>query len=130
MEAYEADLISFCSPFAYFVFTSPCSTLLVSNRSAQRRNNPLEPPIIIKYPKEGLLGIGLDDARVTHFIEFINNNDNDDGRGTESAFFGCVYVIFRVMTLLIYRSIYRLHETRMKRLGMAEGACDTAGRSA
>jgi hypothetical protein len=100
VEAYEADLISFCSPFAYFVFTSPCSTLLVSNRSAQRRNNPLEPPIIIKYPKEGLLRFGLQDARVTYLFDFINN-DNNNGRCTESAFFGCVYVMFSYDDILV-----------------------------
>lgn len=105
MEACEADLLSSCPPFAYFVFTSPCSTLLVSNRSTQRRLNPLEPPIIIKYAQKGLFGIGLKDARDTYFIEFIYN-DNDDGRDTESAFFGCVYVIFRmIITSIIYRSI-------------------------
>jgi hypothetical protein len=100
MEACEADLISLCSPFPHFVFTSPPSTLLVSNRSAQRRNNPLEPPIIIKYPKEGLLRFGLQDARVTYLFDFINN-DNNNGRCTESAFFGCVYVMFSYDDILV-----------------------------
>jgi hypothetical protein len=106
MEACEADLISLCSPFPHFVFTSPPSTLLLTHRSTQRRINPLESPIIIKYPKEGLLGVGFQDARNTYLLEFIINNDNDDGRDTESAFFGCVYVIFcMIITSIIYRSI-------------------------
>ena len=100
----------------------------MSHRSTQRRINPLEPPIINKYPKEGLLRIGLDNARDTYLIVFLHN-DNDDGRDTESAFFGCVYVIFRLITFY-HLSIFRLHGTRMERLSMAEGACDTADRSA
>lgn len=124
VELSEADLSLSFSSSAYFVFTSPPSTLLVSNRSTQRRLNPLESPIIVKYPKEGLLRFGLDNARDTYLFDFINN-DNDDGNGryTKSAFFGCVYVIFHMIIFLLSIDLsYRLQESRVYGSAVAMGA--------
>lgn len=127
MELSEADLSSSFSPLAHFVFTSPCSTLLVLHRSTQRRLNPLQSSIIIKYPNKGLLRVGLQDARNTYLFDFISINDNDDGRDTESAFLGCVYVMFSYDIIIYYLSIYRLHEMGVRWFSCSSGSVWVCG---